>query len=465
MRLWPRSIAGRATLALIAGVLAVLYAGAMVWWLSIARGDGPPGSRITFESIASVAALVDRLPPEMRAAALQAATTDDYGLGWTPDQRLRPLREGGHEPRWIKRQLRHSLEARGLSTVEVDVAAGHLGADGSIGARVRLSDGSWLIISVRDGMHGHGPPRLIAFVGVIGVVALGLAGLAILVARRVTAPLGRFSAAATRLGTDVNAPPMEESGPTEIREAAEAFNQMQRRIRRFVDDRTRMLAAISHDLRTMLTRFRLRSEYIDDDEQRAKAIADLAEMQSMLDATLSFARDDASAEPRTSVDLSSLLQTLCDDLADAGQPVAYEGPDRVTIACRPATLRRAIANLIDNAVKYGGGATVGLSDGADEVMIRIADRGPGIPEVDREKVFAPLYRMEESRSRETGGSGLGLALARNIVRGHGGDIAFHDRDGGGLVACIVLSSGANHHTSTVHPRFWTRWSGSAFRSP
>ena len=326
MRLWPRSIAGRATLALIAGVLAVLYAGAMVWWLSIARGDGPPGSRITFESIASVAALVDRLPPEMRAAALQAATTDDYGLGWTPDQRLRPLREGGHEPRWIKRQLRHSLEARGLSTVEVDVAAGHLGADGSIGARVRLSDGSWLIISVRDGMHGHGPPRLIAFVGVIGVVALGLAGLAILVARRVTAPLGRFSAAATRLGTDVNAPPMEESGPTEIREAAEAFNQMQRRIRRFVDDRTRMLAAISHDLRTMLTRFRLRSEYIDDDEQRAKAIADLAEMQSMLDATLSFARDDASAEPRTSVDLSSLLQTLCDDLADAGQPVAYEGP-------------------------------------------------------------------------------------------------------------------------------------------
>ena len=285
MRLWPRSIAGRATLTLIAGVLAVLCAGAMVWWLSIARGDGPPGSRITFESIASVAALVDRLPPELRAAALQAATTDDYGLDWTPDQRLRPLREGGWEPRWIKRQLRHSLEARGLSTVEVDVAAGHPGADRSIGARVRLSDGSWLIISVRDRMHG--PPRLIAFVSGIGVVALGLAGLAILVVRRVTAPLGRFSAAAARLGTDVKAPPMEESGPTEIREAAEAFNQMQRRIRRFVDDRTRMLAAISHDLRTMLTRFRLRSEYIDDDEQRTKALADLAEMQTMLDATLS----------------------------------------------------------------------------------------------------------------------------------------------------------------------------------
>ena len=437
MQLWPRSIAGRATLVLIAGVLAVLCAGALVWWLSIARGDGPPGIRIAFESVASVAALVDRLPPEMRTAALQAATTDDYRLGWTPDQRLRPLREGVWEPRWIKRQLRRSLAARGLSTVEFGVAAGgDPGTDRSIGARVRLSDGSWLTFSVRDRMHG--PPRLLAFVGVIGVVALGLAGLAILIARRVTAPLGRFSAAAARLGTDVDAPPMEESGPTEIREAAEAFNQMQRRIRRFVDDRTRMLAAISHDLRTMLTRIRLRSEYIDDDEQRAKALADLAEMQTMLDATLSFARDDASAEPRTSVDLSSLLQTLCDDLADAGQPVAYEGPDRVTLECRPAALRRAIANLIDNAVKYGGEATVGLSDGVDEVMICIADRGPGIPEVDREKVFAPFYRMEQSRSRETGGTGLGLALARNIVRGHGGDIALRDREGGGLVACIVL---------------------------
>jgi signal transduction histidine kinase len=273
------------------------------------------------------------------------------------------------------------------------------------------------------------------------VVGLGLAGLAILVSRRVTAPLGRFSAAAVRLGTDVDAPPMEESGPTEIREAAQAFNQMQRRIRRFVEDRTQMLAAISHDLRTMLTRFSLRADYIDDEEQRAKTLADLAEMQSMLEATLSLARDDAAAEPRTAVDLSSLLQTLCDDLADAGQPVTFEGADRVTLACRPAALRRAFANLIDNAVKYGREAVVGLSDGADEVVIRIADRGPGIPEAEREKVFAPFYRLEGSRSRETGGTGLGLALARNLVRGHGGDITLEDRAGGGLVVRVALPRG------------------------
>ena len=431
MRLLPRSIAGRATLVLIAGLLAVLWAGAMVWWLSIAQGDGPPGSRITFESVASIAAMVDHLPPGMRAAALDAATSDDYRLAWTAGGRRSRLREHGWEPHWIERRLRRSLAARGLSTVEVGEDA-----DETITARVRLTDGSWLDISV--GHRLHGPPGLIAFVAVIAVVALGLAGLAVLVSRRVTAPLGRFSAAAQRLGTDVDAPPMDESGPTEIREAAEAFNQMQLRIRRFVEDRTGMLAAISHDLRTMLTRFRLRAEYIDDDEQRAKALSDLAEMQAMLDATLSFARDDAAAEPRTSVDLSSLLQTLCDDLADAGQPVAYEGPHRVTIECRPASLGRALANLIDNAVKYGGEAVVDLRDGGHEVAIGIADRGPGIPEADRDKVFAPFQRIERSRSRETGGTGLGLALARDIVRGHGGDITLEDRDGGGLVARVVL---------------------------
>ena len=442
MRLWPRSIAGRATLVLIGGVLAVLWAGAMVWWLSVAQGGGPPGSQIAFESVASVAAMIDRLPPEARATAVVAGSTGDYRLIWTADRQRPRLRPDGWEPRWIKRQLSRALSARGLSTVEVGTYHDHDGSVAIMGARFRLSDGSWLDIAVHDQLHGR--PRLAAFFGVIAVVGLGLTGLAIVISRRLTAPLGRFSAAATRLGTDVDAPPMEETGPTEIREAAEAFNQMQRRIRRFVEDRTRMLAAISHDLRTMLTRFRLRAEYIDDDEQRTKALADLTEMQAMLDATLSFARDDVSAEARTSVDLSSLVQTLCDDLADAGQPVYYDGMHRVTIGCRPSSLGRALANLIDNAVKYGGEARVDLSGGADEAVILIADRGPGIPEDEREKVFAPFYRMEESRSRETGGTGLGLALARDIVRGHGGDITFEDRDGGGLVARVVLPRGESN---------------------
>jgi signal transduction histidine kinase len=440
-RLWPRSIAGRNTLVLIAGLFTVICAGVMVWWLSVAR-DGPPGSRFVFETVASVAAMIDRLPPEARAAALKGETTDAFKLVWTRSRPARRLKRRGWEMRWVARQLERSLAARGLNTVEVGVPADSPRRRArAVEAHLRLSDGSWLTISGRDQMRG--PPRPLAVLGVIVVIGLGLTGLAILVSRRVTRPLQRFSAAAVRLGTDVEAPPMDEAGPTEIREAAEAFNQMQHRIRRFVEDRTRMLAAISHDLRTMLTRFQLRADYITDDEQRAKAVEDIARMREMLDATLSFARDDAAAEPTTTVDLSSLLQTLCDDLADAGRAVAFDGPDRVTLAGRPVALNRAFANLIDNAVKYGGGAEVGLEERADDVVIIVADRGPGIPAERREQVFAPFFRLEESRSRETGGTGLGLALARTIVRGHGGDITLEDREGGGLVARVVLPRGAD----------------------
>ena len=337
MRLWPRSIASRTALVLIAGVLIVLWVGVMVWWWSVVRDDGPPGTRIGFESVASVAVMVDRLSPGARAAALERATTDAFKLVWSTDRPARPLLRRGWESRWgrppakaIVRRCEGFRPWRWGFRQTAHAAA--------IVCSKRTSGsppGSWLTISGREEVRG--PPRPLAFLGVIALVALGLAGLAILISRRVTAPLRRFSAAASRLGTDVDAPPMDESGPTETRDAAEAFNQMQRRIRRFVEDRTRMLAAISHDLRTMLTRFRLRADYIDDEEQRAKAVADLNRMREMLDATLSFARDDAAAEPTTSVDLSSLLQTLCDDLADAGHEGrlyrAGSGDDRRAPRC------------------------------------------------------------------------------------------------------------------------------------
>ncbi|MEJ2122144.1 MAG: ATP-binding protein [Alphaproteobacteria bacterium] len=438
-RLWPRSIAGRNTLVLIAGLLIVIWASTMVWWLSVARGDGPPGSRIAFETAAGVAAMIDRMPPEIRARALDAATGRDLKLSWSKTRPAGRLRARRWETRWIARRMRESLSARGLTTIEVGTPTDRKRRGEPLVAHVRLTDGSWLSFSVPERMHG--PPRPGTFLATIAVIALGAIGLAVLVSRRVTRPLRRFSAAAARLGTDVDAPPMDEAGPSEIREAAEAFNQMQRRIRRFVEDRTRMLAAISHDLRTMLTRFQLRADYIEDNEQRAKAVEDIARMREMLDATLSLARDDAAAEPTTAVDLSSLLQTLCDDLADAGHTVAYAGPDRVTLAGRPVALGRAVANLIDNAVKYGGEAEVHLEERTADVVITVADRGPGIPAGQREQVFAPFFRLEQSRSRETGGTGLGLALARNIVRGHGGDITLEDREGGGLVARVVLPRG------------------------
>jgi signal transduction histidine kinase len=261
---------------------------------------------------------------------------------------------------------------------------------------------------------------------------------AIWAARRVAKPLTRFAEAADRLGVDVNAPPLPETGAAELRKASRAFNRMQDRLRRFVEDRTLMLAAISHDLRTGLTRLKLRSEFIADPEQQSKALADLDEMEAMLDATLAFARDDAAKERRRRFDLSALLQSLADEQTDQGAGASYEGPEHLHFEGRPTALKRALANLVSNAVKYGGVAEIALREVDEGLRITVSDRGPGIPEAARERVFAPFHRLETSRSRETGGTGLGLAVARSIVRRHGGDIALADRPGGGLVATVSL---------------------------
>ena len=261
---------------------------------------------------------------------------------------------------------------------------------------------------------------------------------AVWITRRVTAPIVRFADAADRLGVDGSAPPLAEAGPDEIARAARAFNRMQQRIRRLIDDRTRILAAISHDLRTALTRMRLRAEFIEDAEQRQKAQTDMDDMQTMLDSFLAFARDEADGEARAAVDVAALTESLCDDLADAGQPVTYAGPTHAVLPCRPVALRRALANIIDNAVAYGDEAAVSLTDTSTGIVIEIADRGPGIPAERREAVFEPFFRLEGSRSRETGGTGLGLTLARAIARRHGGDLTFDDRPGGGLIARLSL---------------------------
>ncbi|HMR34307.1 MAG TPA: ATP-binding protein [Geminicoccaceae bacterium] len=299
----------------------------------------------------------------------------------------------------------------------------------------------WVLIGF--GPESLEPPSTWRLVLIGGGVLAAVLIVALLAARRFAAPVLRLAAAADRLGQDLDAPPLAETkGPRELRAAARAFNRMQERLRSFVADRTRMLAAISHDLRTSLTRMRLRMELIEDDEIRAKATRDLEEMQAMLEATLAFARDDAKGEPRVAIDLAELVQTACDAFADAGHTVSYAGPPHLRLHGRQTALRRLLDNLIDNAIKYGGGAEIGLRAAADVVEIDVADRGPGIPASEREHVFEPFYRLEQSRSRETGGTGLGLAVARGIARAHGGDVTLRDRDGGGLVATIRLPRSA-----------------------
>ncbi len=257
-------------------------------------------------------------------------------------------------------------------------------------------------------------------------------------ARRLAAPIKEFAGAAERLGLDLTAPPLAVRGPRELRRTIETVNRMQHRLQRFLEDRTQMLAAISHDLRAPLARLRLRAELVADGEQQRKMFDDLDSMNAMIESTLAFARDNARQEPRTLVDLGVLVGDVCEDAGDSGENVAYTGQRGIDVVCRPTLVRRAVANLIDNAVKYGGNARVKIVHDADRVMIVVDDDGPGIPLGEQEKVFAPFYRREAARDPAKAGVGLGLSIARTVAREHGGDVTLKNRDSGGLRAFIEL---------------------------
>jgi signal transduction histidine kinase len=213
---------------------------------------------------------------------------------------------------------------------------------------------------------------------------------------------------------------------------------MRERLERFIQDRPRMLAAISHDLRTPLTSLRLRAEFIEDEETRTRILATLDEMQRMAEATLVFARQEAAREETRTVDLAALVDSLCQDLRDLGRDVSFGGAEKTPYVCRPVGLKRALRNLIENAVIYGQRARVELRETAAELSVIIDDDGPGIPERDVERVFEPFVRLEESRNSQTGGIGLGMAIARSIVRRHGGDIVLTNRAAGGLRVTVRL---------------------------
>ncbi|VAW21549.1 hypothetical protein MNBD_ALPHA12-175 [hydrothermal vent metagenome] len=300
----------------------------------------------------------------------------------------------------------------------------------------QLADGSWLdFLTIPPEISQAWSPRfLLAFV----VMTIVVSALSVWAVRRSTEPLARFARASERLGRDMNSPDMPEDGPREVNRAARAFNDMQKRLRRLINDRTQMLAAVSHDLRTPVTRLRLRAEFIEDGEQRKKMLNDLAQMEAMITATLSFARLDSSDEPRKNLDLAGLVQSVCDDAAELGHDVTYNGPLGVSFYGRPLALRRVFDNLVDNAFKYGKCARVTLAQKPDHIVVTIKDDGPGIPLSDIENVFDPFHRVETSRNRATGGVGLGLAVVRSIIRGHGGEVTLSNLENGGLCATITL---------------------------
>jgi len=271
---------------------------------------------------------------------------------------------------------------------------------------------------------------------------LCLAGLAYGVARMATAPLGRLARAAQALGQDIDRAPISEDGPTEVRAAALAFNTMQGRIRKHLEERTQILAAIAHDLQTPVTRMRLRLEKVSQDEVREKLVADLEAMQAMIRDGLDLARSTDANVANQRVDLDSLLSTVCEDAVDAGHEVSLSGRADVSVVCIAGALQRALTNVIDNAVKYGRYARIAVRRESGVVEIHVTDGGPGIPQSQLEAVFDPFYRVEASRSRDTGGTGLGLTIARNIARRCGGDLVLRNIPTGGLEAVFTLPASA-----------------------
>ena len=302
---------------------------------------------------------------------------------------------------------------------------------------VKLRDGTELILSVLPPRSVTSPERT-DYTATIALFLASVAFLAYLVARMTTRPLKQLAQAAQDLGNDINHPPLDLTGADEIRQASAAFNAMQARIRQYIFQRTQMLAAITHDLQTPLTRMRLRLEKVSEPELQERLIGDLSAMQAMVKEGLDLARSMDTTETMQMLDLDSLLDSVCADAVEAGQRVALSGHAGMALLGRPLDLRRGLVNLIDNAVKYGHAARVTVDRINGAARIRIRDAGPGIPQAELGRVFDPFYRVEISRSRESGGTGLGLTIARNIAEQHGGSIRLANHPEGGLEATLML---------------------------
>ncbi|MFO1014105.1 MAG: ATP-binding protein [Caulobacteraceae bacterium] len=300
---------------------------------------------------------------------------------------------------------------------------------------IRQNDGRWLIIAPKHAFRIDPWQQRVLLV--LGIAALAVSPLAWWFARRISAPIAALGSAAERLGRDPRAPPLQIRGSSEVNSAVAAFNEMQERLRRYVDDRTAMVGAIAHDLRTPLTRLRFRVEAVPDDV-KAKIVNDIDQMEAMISATLSFVKDTARPRERTRMELASLVETVMDEAAETGRDTAVERADRVVIEGDPLALKRLLTNLVDNALKFGkrARARVFIKDGS--AVVEIEDNGPGMPECELERAFEPFHRLEGSRSRDTGGAGLGLAVVRAVARGHGGDVTLENRAKGGLIARVTL---------------------------
>jgi signal transduction histidine kinase len=430
LTLLPTSLFGQVTVILVVGLVAAQLGS--IW---LHRGAGEAAfaheyfARVA-DRVAAEADALNRIPASERAAYARDASDAELAVdtsvtgvpadaGWVPPPFARILEErlGG----------RHAFRA--------STPGGPGPPLRGLAVDVRLKDGSWARFRAGPMRFPRLPTSLLFYLGLMLTV---VAAVVLLAVRSVTRPLRVLGDAARSLGEDLARPPLAEEGPREAREAARAFNEMQARLRRMVDQRTRALSAMSHDLRTPITRLRLRSEMLEDQALREKLQADLDDMQRLVDMTLDYLRGLKEAEPIHRVDVNGLAAGLADDFASMGRPIEVSGRAEQPFEGRPLALRRALTNLLENALTYGGKATLRIEDTPSSVRLVVEDEGPGIPETDLERMLEPFERLEGSRGRATGGVGLGLSIARDIAASHGGTLRLENALPRGLRAILEL---------------------------
>jgi two-component system OmpR family sensor kinase len=299
---------------------------------------------------------------------------------------------------------------------------------GDFKVAIHQDDGRWTVIEPKPAIRFDSWQQRILLILALSVLCVS--PLAWLFARRLSGPISAFAGAAERLGRDPRAAPLELKGSAEVIAAANAFNMMQERLRRYVEDRTAMIGAVAHDLRTPLTRLRFRIEAVPDDV-RGKLASDIDQMEAMIAATMAFVRDTTRPAERTKLELASLLESIIDEAAETGGQASVELGEKIIIDGDPVALRRLLTNLVENGLKYGGAVQGRVRAEGRLAVIEIDDNGPGIVPAELDRVFEPFFRSEPSRNRETGGIGLGLAVVRSVARAHGGDATLHNRPEGG----------------------------------
>lgn len=450
LRAFPSSLFARMALILLAGLLAAQLASIWLQWGERAAVVSQARGQNFVDRVAEAVRVLEAESPARRRVALSSVQSTDLRVTLIADDEVSPNTPRG--------QIQATLSARLGSAHEIRSEFGGPGGPGGFGGGgmqrgnpggmmqhgnamrtldVRLRDGQWIRLAAAQ--EANAPALSNDLIINLLITMIIVTAVVMIAVRQATQPLKQLADAADTLGHNLDAPPLAEQGPAETRRAAQAFNRMQARIKRLVDERSRALAAVSHDLRTPLTRLRLRAELVDDDKLRDQMASDLASMATMIDATLDYLRGLQDSEAARPIDMNALLQSLAEDAAVLGKDISVEGTALSPYTGRLSALRRALQNLIDNAIKYGHSARLRIDDDASALRLVVEDDGPGIPPAELGRVAEPYYRPDASRSRETGGVGLGLSIVKDIALMHGGDLVLTNRPQGGLSATLVLA--------------------------